>query len=270
MDHLSYYGLDKEPFSIVPLIDFYYHNDQHDRAFERLIRVVHGMKGLGVLVGDVGTGKTLLARRLLENLPEDKFEVSLLVVLHSDVTSDWLVKRIAGQFGVEHNNDSKVDILQRLYQRLHEIAEEGRQAVILIDEAHMLRATELLEEIRGLLNLELPEQKLITFVLFGMLELDQCLKKEPALAQRTAVRYELKPFPIEVVEDYIRFRLERAGCSETVFSDDSIVAIHKFSRGIPRLINVICDNALFEGFVRKVELPIEASVIEDVCEDLAL
>lgn len=270
MDHLAYYNLEQEPFSIVPLTNFYYHNDEHDRAFERLWRVVEGMKGLGVLVGDVGTGKTLLARRLLEGLPEDRYEVSLLVVLHSDVTSDWLIKRIAAQFGIEHNGESKVDILQRLYERLNEIAEEGRQAVILIDEAHMLRSTELLEEIRGLLNLELPEQKLITFVLCGMLELDECLKKEPALAQRTAVRYELKPFSLDVVTDYIRFRLQHAGCTEDVFAPDALELIHAHSRGIPRLINVICDNALFEGYVRRAELPLEAPVIQDVCTDLGI
>jgi type II secretory pathway predicted ATPase ExeA len=270
MDHLAYYGLAEEPFSIVPLTNFYYHSDEHDRAFARLTRVVEGMKGLGVLVGDIGTGKTLLARRLLENLPDDRFEVSLLVVLHSDVSSEWLVKRIAAQFGVEHDGGNKVDVLQKLYERLFELAEQGKQSVILIDEAHMLRDTSLLEEIRGLLNLELPEKKLITFVLFGMLELDDCLAKERALAQRIAVRYELKPFPLEVVSDYISFRLSQAGCEDEIFSAEAVEEIHTHSRGVPRLINVICDNALFEGFVRKAELPLEAEIIADVCEDLGL
>lgn len=270
MDHLAYYGLSEEPFSIVPLTNFYYHSDEHDRAFARLTRVVEGMKGLGVLVGDIGTGKTLLARRLLESLPEDRYEVSLLVVLHSDVTSEWLVKRIAAQFGVENTNQSKGDTLQKLYERLFELADQGKQSVILIDEAHMLRDTALLEEIRGLLNLELPERKLITFVLFGMLELDQCLGKEPALGQRVAVRCELTPFPVEVVGDYVRFRLAHAGCDEEVFSEEAIETIHTYSRGVPRLINVICDNALFEGFVRKAELPLEAEIVEDVSEDLGL
>lgn len=252
----------------MPLTDFYYHNDEHDRASMRLKRVVEGMKGLGVLIGDIGTGKTLLARRLLESLPEEEYEVSMLVVLHSDVTSDWLVRRIAAQFGVESHEGDKVDVLQRLYERLCVIAEEGKRSVILIDEAHMLRDTALLEEIRGLLNLELPEKKLISFVLFGMPELNDCMKSEPALAQRIAVRYELKPFPREVVNDYIHFRLTHAGCNEEVFSEDAIDAIHESSRGVPRLINIICDNALFEGFVRKAELPLEAEIIQDVCMDL--
>lgn len=270
MDHLKYYNLTAEPFSIVPLTDFYFHSEQHDRAFTRLSRAVEAMKGLAVLVGDVGTGKTLLARRLLESLPEDEYDVSLLVVLHGDATSDWLIRRIAAQFGVENNSGSKLDVLQKLYGKLYSLAEEGRRSVILIDEAHMLRGTDLLEEIRGLLNLELPEKKLITFVLFGMPELDETLKKERALAQRIAVRFELKPLPLEVIGDYVLFRLQRAGCKDQIFSEEALDLVHEYSRGVPRLINVICDNALFEGYVRKSDFPLMPDIIEDVCADLGL
>jgi type II secretory pathway predicted ATPase ExeA len=204
MDHLKYYNLTEEPFSIVPLTNFYYHNDQHDQAFLRLMRAVEAMKGLAVLVGDIGTGKTLLARRLLEALPEDQYEVSLLVVLHADVTSEWLVRRVAEQFGVEDLGGSKVDVIGRLYDRLNQIAESGRKAVIIVDEAHMLRHQEVLEEVRGMLNLELSASKLLSFVMFGMPELDTCLMRDPALKQRMAVRYELKNFSPEVVVDYVR------------------------------------------------------------------
>lgn len=270
MDHLAYYGLTQEPFAVMPLTNFYYHNDQHDQAYMRLKRAVEAMKGLAVLVGDIGTGKTLLARRLLEKLPEDQYEVSLLVVLHSDVDSDWLVKRIAAQFGVEHPEGTKVEVIGKLYERLVQLAEQGKRGVILIDEAHMLRKKELLEEIRGLLNLELPEQKLISFVMFGMPELDENLKSEPALAQRMAVRYQLKNFTPEVVVDYVRFRLFHAGCDRQVFSADALARLHEYTNGNPRLINVVCDNALFEGFVRRATLPMPAAVVEDVVADLGL
>jgi type II secretory pathway predicted ATPase ExeA len=270
MDHLAYYGLTQEPFAVMPLTNFYYHNDQHDQAYMRLKRAVEAMKGLAVLVGDIGTGKTLLARRLLEKLPEDQYEVSLLVVLHSDVDSDWLVKRIAAQFGVEHPDGTKVEVIGKLYERLSQIAEQGRRGVILIDEAHMLRRKDLLEEIRGLLNLELPNQKLISFVMFGMPELDDNLKSEPALAQRMAVRYQLKNFSPEVVVDYVRFRLFHAGCDRQVFSLDALAKLHEYTNGNPRLINVVCDNALFEGFVRRASLPMSSEVIEDVMADLGL
>lgn len=270
MDHLSYYGLREEPFSIMPLTAFYYHNEQHDQAFVRLKRIVEGGKGLAVLVGDVGTGKTLLARRLLEDLPEDRFEVSMLVVLHADVTSDWLIRRIASQLGVADIGGSKVDVITKLYDRLSAIAEEGKRAVIIIDEAHMLRGKEVLEEIRGLLNLEHAESKLINFVMVGMLELDDCLAREPALKQRIATRFMLKNFSPEVLVDYVRFRTTQAGSLQQIFSADALVAIFDYSRGNARLVNVICDNSLFEGYIRRSELPLGCEVIASVCEDLGL
>src|SRR3989338_2747596 len=271
MSHLEYYGLKKEPFSIMPLTDFYYNNEQHDRAYLHLHRAIQAMKGLALLTGPVGTGKSLLARRLFESLPEEEYEVSLLVVLHSDVDSNWLVRRIAAQFGIEVKEDEKkVDIMTRLYRRLEEIAETGKRAAVLIDEAHMLRTQDLLEEIRGLLNLELPEQKLISFVFFGIPELDQVIALEPALAQRTAVRCELKPFPQNVIVDYIRFRLQHAGASREIFSGAALDAIFSFSKGIPRLVNVICDNSLFEGYIRKASFPLTPDIIMSVAEDLRL
>lgn len=270
MDHLKYYGLNEEPFAIMPLTNFYYHNDQHDQAFLRLSRAVDEMKGLAVLVGDVGTGKTLLARRMLEELSEDKYDVSLLVVLHSDVDSGWLVKRIASQFGVEDLGNSKVEILQKLLERLVKLSEEGKKAVILIDEAQMLKKQELLEEIRGFLNLELPNQKLLSFVLFGMPSLDETLRMDEPLAHRLAVRCHLKNFTPEVVGDYVRFRLSQAGSEVKVFSDEAMTKIHTYTEGNPRVINVICDNALFEGFIRKAPLPLRADLIDDVATDLGL
>lgn len=270
MDHLKYYGLNQEPFAIMPLTNFYYHNEQHDQAYMRLSRAVQNMKGLAVLVGDIGTGKTLLARRILEKLPEAEYEVSLLVILHSDVDSDWLIRRIAAQFGVEHLGETKVEVIQQLLERLMKLSAEGKRGVILIDEAHMLRNKEILEELRGLLNLELPNEKLLSFVLFGMPELDENLKSEPALAQRMAVRCQLKNFTPEIVVDYIRFRLFHAGCQNQVFSPEALQRIHDWTKGNPRVINVICDNALFEGFIRKAPLPMPPDVIDDVAADLGL
>ncbi len=270
MDHLAYYELREEPFSIVPLTNFYYHNEQHDQAYLRLKRSVEGMKGLAVLVGEVGTGKTLLARRLLESLPDDQYEAALLVVLHSSVTGSWLIKRVAQQVGVTDTEGDKVDVIARLYGRLNEIAEEGRRAVILIDEAHMLRSPETLEEVRGLLNLELSNSKLLSIVMFGMPELDMRLASEPALKQRMAVRFQLKNFTRETLVDYVRFRTFHAGSNKQIFSASALEAIYDFTKGNPRLVNVVCDNSLFEGFVRRVDLPVGREVVESVAADLGL
>lgn len=270
MDYLNYYELNQEPFSVMPLTKFYFHSEQHDRALEKLQHAVTAMKGLAVLIGDVGTGKTTLARRLLDSLPEDEYEASLLVIIHSDVNSNWLLKRIALQMGVLDPAEEKVALLSQLYERLIAINEEGKRAAVLIDEAQMLKKTDLMEEIRGLLNLELPEEKLVTFVFFGMPELEACLNNDPPLAQRIAVRHRLRPFPIETTIDYIHHRLKLAGSEAEIFSNDACSKIHEYSKGVPRLINVICDNALFEGYVRHFNTPLETDVIDIVAQDLGL
>jgi len=270
MDYLSYYNLKSEPFSIIPMSKFYYHSSEHDVAMERLTYAVEASKGLAVVIGDIGTGKTMLARRLLDTLPEDKYEASLLVIVHSDVDSKWFLKKIALQLGVESISDDKVSLLSALLERLIAISEEGKKAVILIDEAQMLKKPDLMEEIRGLLNVELPEEKLLTFILFGMPELEESISSDPPLAQRVAVKCRLRPFDIETAVGYVRHRLSLAGADGEIFSEDAIRKVHIFSKGIPRLINVICDNALFEGYLRKLKPPLGADLIEDVAEDLGI
>lgn len=269
MDYLAFYELQQEPFSVMPLTKFYYHSVQHDRALEKLQFAVGAMKGLAVLVGDIGTGKTTLARRLLDSLPEDEYEASLMVIVHSDVDANWLLRRIAMQLGVEDPPAERLEILSRLLQRLVEINEQGRKAVVIIDEAQMLQHPILMEELRGLLNLELPEQKLISFVLFGLPELDTCLRKDPPLAQRVAVKHRLEPFQAETTADYIDHRLSLAGRDAPLFSEAALQQIHGCSKGIPRLVNVVCDNALFEGYIRKSPI-IDADVITNVASDLGL
>ncbi|MBI2343929.1 MAG: AAA family ATPase [Deltaproteobacteria bacterium] len=269
MDYLDFYQLQQEPFSVMPLTRFYYHSEQHDQAILRLRRAITQMRGLAVLVGDVGTGKTTLARRILDDLSEEEYEASLLVVIHADVSAGWLLKRIAAQLGVTDLPEDRMEILARLYARLHEVAEEGRKAVVLIDEAQMLRHQVLMEELRGLLNLELPEQKLVTFVLFGLPELGEIIRRDPPLAQRVAVRFRLEPFQENTTADYIAHRLSLAGRDTPIFSTDALAAIHRIAAGVPRVINVVCDNALFEGYVRRAA-EVGIDVIEAVASDLDL
>lgn len=269
MDYLSYYGLTQEPFSVMPLMKFYYHSEQHDRAMEKLERAVAAMKGLAVVVGDVGTGKTTLARRLLDSLPENEYEASLMVIVHTDVDANWLLKRIAMQLGVTQPSDKRVELLGQLYRRLVQVADAGKKAVILIDEAQMLKSSNLMQEFRGLLNLELPEQKLVSFVFFGLPELEGVLKQDPALVQRIAVKHRLLPFQLETTIDYIRHRLNLSGVDHPLFTETAIQQLHEYAHGIPRLINVIADNALFEGYIRKHDI-IDYDIIDNVADDLGL
>jgi len=269
VSYLEFYELAQEPFSNAPVSRFYYDSPQHAQALVRLTRAVAGMKGLALLVGEIGAGKTTLARRMLDCLPEAEYEAALLVIIHSGITANWLLRRIALQLGIDAPAEEKLALLSQLYQRLVEIREEGRKAVVLIDEAQMLATREIMEEFRGLLNLELPGEKLLSFVFFGLPEIEENLKLDPPLAQRVAVRCRLESLGAEATEAYLRHRLALAGAPRVPFTPGAIHEIHRYSRGTPRLINTICDNALFEGFVAGAH-DVDELQIEQVARDLAL
>ncbi|MFL5320864.1 MAG: ExeA family protein [Myxococcaceae bacterium] len=269
MTYLDFYELTTEPFSNAPVSRFYYNSSQHSAALTRLMYAVNNMKGLAILVGDIGAGKTTLARRLLDSLPENEYEAALLVIIHSGITANWLLKRIALQLGVESPAQDKLALLSQLYQRLIQIYESGKKAVVLIDEAQMLETREIMEEFRGLLNLEVPERKLISFVFFGLPEIEKNLKLDPPLAQRVALRYKLEPFNVDSTAEYIKHRLRLAGCPRLPFAQEALEGVHKYSGGSPRLINTICDNALFEAFLARSEM-ISGELIDQIGENLGL
>lgn len=267
--YLDFFELTSEPFSNAPVSRFYYNSAQHSQALTRLMHAVGYMKGLSILVGDIGAGKTTLARRMLDSLPESEYEAALLVIIHSGITANWLLRRIALQLGVENPAQEKLALLSQLYQRLLQIYESGKKAVVLIDEAQMLETRELMEEFRGLLNLEVPERKLISFVFFGLPEIEKNLKLDPPLAQRVAFRYKLEPFTAESTEAYVKHRLRLAGSPRLPFSPEALLAIHQASGGTPRVINTLCDNALFEAFLARQET-IGDELVRRVADNLGL
>jgi type II secretory pathway predicted ATPase ExeA len=269
VNYLEYFQLNQEPFSNAPVTRFYYNSVQHSQAMVRLMFAVSNMRGLAVCVGDIGAGKTTLARRMLDNLPENQFEAALLVIIHSGITSSWLLRRIALQLGVESPAEDKLSLLSQLYQRLVQIYEAGKKAVVLIDEAQMLQTRELMEEFRGLLNLEVPERKLLSFVFFGLPELEQNLMLDPPLAQRVALKYTLEPFHLESTEAYIKHRLRMAGSKKMLFTSQAVELIHKYSRGIPRLINTLCDNTLFESALARKSV-VDSALAEQAAGALGL
>jgi type II secretory pathway predicted ATPase ExeA len=246
---------------------FYYSSAQHAQALMRLTHAVSNMKGLAILVGDIGAGKTTLARRMLDSLPEEEYEAALLVIIHSGITASWLLKRIALQLGVESPSEDKLTLLSQLYQRLVKIYEQGKKAVVLIDEAQMLSTREIMEEFRGLLNLEVPERKLLSFVFFGLPEIEDNLRLDPPLAQRVALKYRLEPLNAEATEAYIRHRLKLAGAARVPFSATALQRIHHHTRGTPRVINTLCDNLLFEGFVARTR-ELDERLVDLVARDL--
>lgn len=271
MSYEQFYKLKEQPFANTPDPRFYFDGSQHTEVLTRLMHAVNTMKGLAVVVGDLGTGKTMLARRMLDALDETKVESALLVIIHSAITPEWLLRKIALQLGAEDvpGTADKVALLTLLYQRLAELQGQRRKAVVLIDEANMLQRREVMEEFRGLLNLEVPEGKLITFVFFGLPELEAHLAVDPPLAQRVALKCRMKSFTPETTRAYIQHRLRVAGAARELFTPEALEAVHRHARGIPRVINTLCDNALLEGFLLKRDR-IDAEVVHGVARDLGV
>ncbi len=269
MSYEQFYQLREQPFSNTPDARFFFEVDHHSEVLTRLMYAVNTMKGLAVVVGDVGTGKTTLARRMLDQLDDQHYESALLVIIHSAISPEWLLRRIATQIGIPHVAEEKVGILTQIYQRLMELHESGRKAVVLIDEANMLQQRELMEELRGFLNLEVPGSKLITFILFGLPNLDAILAMDAPLAQRVAVKCRLSSLSPETSKAYIRHRLRVAGTAREIFPEPVLDQIAQDSKGIPRLINTICDNVLLEGFLRKRD-QLDVDLVKDVVRDLGL
>jgi general secretion pathway protein A len=269
VDYLEYYKLSEHPFSNVVDSRFYYDSLQQSQAISKLKYAVDTKKGLAVVIGNIGAGKTTLARKLLEELDEEHYEAALLVIIHSSVSSEWLFKKFAIQLGVKNISDDKIDLLGSIYKRLHEISEEGKKAVVLMDEVQMLNSREIMEEFRGLLNMESPEGKMVNFIFFGLPELDQVLSLDEPLKQRVAIRIKLHAFSEENTREYINHRLKIACCNDAIFADSAVKSICKYSNGSPRLINTICDNALLEGFLFKKPV-IDDSIIKTVAVDLGL
>ncbi|MGH7256423.1 MAG: ExeA family protein [Nitrospirales bacterium] len=267
MSLLDFFGLKENPFSITVDSRFFFKSQQHEEALVRLSHAVENMKGLAVVIGDVGTGKTTLATRLLEELETDDYEAAMLIVIHKSVTSEWMLRKIAIQLEVPEPAEKKTDLLTQLCQRLEEIYESGKKAVVIIDEAQMLHSQELMEDFRGLLNIEINGRKAVTFVLFGMTELTNILALDKPLQQRVAVRFQLRPLDGPATEDYINYRVHIAGGSRPLFAPEAYPVICQYAGGTPRLINTLCDNALLEAYLRKQER-IEPDLIHDVARDL--
>ena len=175
MSYLEFYSLKEHPFSLSVDNRFYYNNTLHAEALVRLKHAAESRMGSAILLGDVGSGKTTVAQRMLDELDERMYESALLIVIHASVTSEWLLRRTAMLLGIEKPAEAKTDLLAQLCQHLMQIYESGKKAVVLIDEAQMLRTKEVTEELRGILNIEVDGQKLITFILFGLTALEDCL-----------------------------------------------------------------------------------------------
>ena len=263
----SFFHLQKSPFGMNPDPNCLFMTPSHREAFAGLLYGVSQRKGFIVLTGEAGTGKTSLLRALIKSSDAAKFSV----ILTPRLSSDEFLELALLDFGVVDVPQSKSQRIHKLQEVLLELRLQGKAPVLVVDEAHTLNP-ETLEEIRLLTNFETSEEKLLQIVLAGQNDLAATLNREDLrqLKQRIEVRMDLKPLTSSDVGAYMRHRWMRAGGSEALpFSEQAIALIAKASRGIPRLVNSICDNALLLGYASE-EPRIAAGHIHHVLRDLDL
>jgi len=264
----SFFGLHKSPFNLTPDPNFLYLTDSHQEALAALSYAVFARKGIFVLSGDAGTGKTTLIMSTLRHLPPSQVQCSLIV--NPTLTPAEFLEAVLLDFGFHDIPASKARRVAILQDFLWKAETEKQTAVLIVDEAHKL-SLEVLEEIRLLGNCESTEEKLLQIVLLGQNELDQLLNSNQLrqFRQRIALRMQIEPLPAEEVGLYIQHRWTTAGGGDAPFSMLALSAIGQKTKGIPRLINSLCDNALMQSFADGSST-VEVRHVATACRDLHL
>jgi general secretion pathway protein A len=245
----SFYGFREKPFNLTPDPKYLYLSRRHTEAFAHLEFGRQERGGFAVITGEVGTGKTTLARYFLARLGE---KTATAVVLYPALTAAELLRSILDDLHVTPQGTSLKELVDALHRFLLQARAEGRDVVLLIDEAQDLSA-EVLEQIRLISNLETDTEKLIQIVLMGQSELVDLLGRRELrqLAQRVSARYHLGTLSHQETEEYVRHRVRVAeGQGKVAFTGSALAAIHRLSGGVPRLINLVCDRALLAGYVQ--------------------
>ncbi len=264
--HEAYWGLNEPPFSLTPDPRFLFMSRSHEDALMMLHYAITRNKGAAMLSGDIGLGKTTISRKLLELLDPIRFRVVLIV--NPILTPVQMLQEILAQLDVHVASRNRQVLVQELHNALVHYYERGQRVVLVVDEAHLIRSANTLEELRLLLNCQMNDQFLISLLLLGQKELKPKIAKVPALEQRMAVRHTLQPLDSADVTAMILHRLRVAGFTgeSHPFTPDALHEIHKFSHGYPRVICQVADNALLIGMAKKVKM-IDGYLMHDVlCE----
>ncbi len=265
--YCTYYGFKEKPFNITPNPRFLYLSKNHKEAFAHLLYGINNHSGFIELTGEVGTGKTTILRTILEQLDDESHCTAL--ILNPCLSSLELLRNINREFAIPHDGLENGALLEELNRFLLAENRDGRTVVLVIDEAQNL-APQVLEQIRLISNLETESDKLIQIVLAGQPELHNLLNSRELrqLAQRITVRFHLLPMDFEDSCRYIRHRLEVAGGGGWIaFPDPSYKKIYRFSKGSPRLINLVCDRALLVGYsedTRRIDSTIVARALDEL------
>lgn len=268
MEHLQHFGLTLDPFSNEPDLRFYFESASHKDAQRRVERGLRQHKGLTLLIGEGGMGKTLLARRILELLEEEVFEATLLVMLPGAADATGILQRFARQLGCEEPAVDRAGLLGQIYELLAIVREDGRHAVLMVDDAQIM-TPDVFAELSGLLNLEYEDRRLISMLFVGSPELDKMVQNDPSIMPRVDVRVRLQPLDMDNGTAYMQHRIAAVKGSPEIVPSAAMDALHKFGRGRPRLLNTLADNALFEAYLTG-RTSIDPSDVERAAADLGI
>jgi type II secretory pathway predicted ATPase ExeA len=241
----SFFGFEQRPFGKTPNPAYLYESPQHREALARLEYAVEE-KELALLTGDVGSGKTTLSRALIDRIGDAR---PVILLINPRLTPAQLLRSIAASFGIAPAR-FRNDLLDQIHTALFELYEQKREPVLIIDEAQLIPGKATFDEIRLLTNFQLDDQNLLSVILIGQPELDRRLDREhyAALRQRIGMRYALGPLSADETLGYIEHRIGVAGGARNPFTREAMLAIHRLTGGVPRLINTVATTALLDAF----------------------
>lgn len=263
--YTKYYGLTSKPFENTPDPLFLFMSNKHREVLASLTYGINSAKGFILITGDIGTGKTTLLHVLLKEINPDFIVIN---IINHRAAFDDMLYHLAKKIGVSYKGKDKIDLVEDIRNKLEKLDQDGRRAVLIIDEAHLI-PDESLEDIRLLSNIESEKRKLIQIVLVGQNELYNTLQKEALrpLKQRIVINRHLEPLDKKETRDYIKHRLNVAGRRSQLFDQKALSKIWEKSRGIPRVINQICDNAMLIGYALEADT-IGRKIIKEVIKDM--
>ncbi len=260
----KFYGFREKPFSLLPDSGFLYLSGKHRMALTLLEYGLMNQAGFTVISGGIGTGKTTLIRKLLNDI-EPTIRVGLISNTHQ--TFGDLLQWIALAYDLPHQGKDKVQLYQDFMDFIIQEYAQGRRTVLIVDEAQNM-PVETLEELRMLSNVNADKDQVLQIILVGQRELRETLQRPDLLqfAQRIGVDYHLEALDAEETSDYIRHRCKTAGGTAELFSDQACQLVHRYSGGVPRLINLLCDTALVYGYAEQRDR-VDAALVEEVAQE---
>jgi general secretion pathway protein A len=267
MSYCDFYKLKEVPFANMPDLRYFFDQPPYNEAISRVTSAIDNEKKLTIVVGNCGVGKTIISRRIL-NIFENsnKYEPNLMVCLHSDMAAGWFLQKLAIQLRLDGTIENRYRLFEDVSNKLAEIGRK-KHNIIMIDEANRIQKPEVFEEIRGLIDVMSETNIKFSLVLFGLPNLEKQLALDEALQHRIESRIILKQLPsTKATREYVLYRLKVAGSKERIFDEAAYPIIYIATHGNPRLVNIVCDNAMTEGYLTRQEIITEKEVERVVVE----